>query len=235
MPKIVAAAERLAHELGQVRPELDQLALAISALDTRQFDEGTTLRALDAWAIKVLTRGEGAPEIGDLCAVLGEELVLAANPDDYDAPENSFIHSLVGNRCALPILASVIWIEIGRRCGVPLFGIGLPGHFVVGHQPARGELVVVDALNAGTRLTPSAVNALVLRAGSRFHREMLAPATPHSIAVRMLRNLVGSYVRRERFVEARSAAQLWLAASPDDPDVARLFERLDERTQTVWS
>lgn len=235
MPKIVAAADRLAAELASAEPSLDQIALAISVLDTRPSDESFAFRELDKWAVHVLARGEGAPDLGHVCTVLGEQLALTANPDDYDAPENSFLPRVLLSHHALPILASVVWIEVGRRCDVALFGIGLPGHFVVGHQLPSGELAVVDALNGGTQLTPVAVNALVLRAGARFHPEMLAPASTHSIAVRMLRNLVGTYVRRERFAEARSAAQLWLAASPDDSDVERLFERLDERTQTVWS
>ena len=34
---------------------------------------------------------------------------------------------------------SVIAIEIGRRVGLPLEGIGFPGHFLVGHQDLPGS------------------------------------------------------------------------------------------------
>lgn len=236
MPKIVAAAERLAAELGRSHPRLDHVMLAIAALYNRPFDEAAVLAELDRWAHDLREMVSGAaPDLGDLCAMLGVNLRLAVDATDYDAPENSFLPYGLENRSALPILASAIWIEIGRRAGVPLFGVGLPGHFVAGHRLPDGQVAIVDVVNEGKRLAIPQIEALVLRAGARFHPEMLAPASPHSIAVRMLRNLVGSYVRRERFGEARSTAQLWLAASPNDPEVVRLFQRLDERTQTVWS
>ncbi len=235
MPRILAAAERLTEELESPEPRLDEVALAIAALDAQPLDEAAALSILDDWAGLVREHARAEPDIADLQHVLGEQLGLAGDREEYDAPENSFLPRVIATRRGLPILLSVIWIEVGRRVGIPLFGVGLPGHFVVGHSPRPGAVVLIDAFEGGARLSPAEVVALVERAGALFHQSLLAPASPRSIAVRMLRNLAGSYARRGRVDEARSAAQLWLAASPDDPAAAELFEELDRQARTVWS
>lgn len=235
MPRILAAAERLAEELDSPQPRLDRVALAIAALDPHPFDEAATLDTLDDWAARVTERAYGAPGIDDLQRVLGEELALSGGPGEYDAPENSFLPQVIARRQGLPILLSIVWVEVGRRTGVPLFGVGLPGHFVVGHSTGPGALTLLDAFDCGRRLGPAEIAALVDRAGASLHPAMLAPATARSMAVRMLRNLTSSYARRGRIDEARSAVRLWLAAAPDDPAVVELFSEFDRQARTVWS
>lgn len=235
MPRILAAAERLADELESPEPRLDEVALAIASLDPHPLDEAATLSILDDWAGLVRERARGEPDLDDLQQVLGEQLGLAGDREEYDAPENSFLPRVIATRRGLPILLSVVWIEVARRVGIPLFGVGLPGHFVVGHSPRPGAVALLDAFEGGARLAPAEVVALVERAGATFHQSFLAPASARSIAVRMLRNLAGSYARRARVDEARSAAQLWLAASPEDPAAIELFKELDRQARTVWS
>ncbi len=235
VPRILAAAERLAEELDSPQPRLDQVALAIAALDPEPLDEEDSLGILDDWAARVAERAHGVPDIDDLQRVLGEELALSGGSGEYDAPENSFLPRVIARRQGLPILLSIVWIEVGRRAGVPVFGVGLPGHFVVGHSTGPGALTLLDAFDCGRRLGPAEVAALMDRAGASLHPAMLAPATARSVAVRMLRNLTGSYARRGRIDEARSAARLWLAAAPDDPAATELFEEFDRQAHTIWS
>ena len=101
-------------------------------------------------------------------------------------------------RRGLPILLSVVYVEVARRAGVPLAGVGLPGHYVVGHFGAP-EPLLLDPFGGGVRITPDAPASLV------------RPWTPHETAMRMLNNLVPSYRRRGDLAGAIRAAELRLA------------------------
>ena len=233
---MLAAADSLAAALRAPEPRLDEVAFAIAVLDPQPPDLPGAAATLDAWATRVgrLAAG-GAPGLDEMRAVLGEENDLRGDSDNYDAPENSFLPRVLARRRGLPILLSVVWMEVGRRAGVTVHGVALPGHFVVGFPSESGPLTLVDPFAAGALLGPREVVALSARAGTALRPDALQPAPATTIAVRMLRNLVGSYLRRRRIEEARAAVTLWLAAAPDDPGAAQLFEQLDREAGTVWS
>ncbi len=63
---------------------------------------------------------------------------IGGNTDDYDKIENGFLHKVLDSRRGLPIIVSAIWIEVGRRAGIEMDGVSLPGHFLVF---AGGQLV----------------------------------------------------------------------------------------------
>ena len=107
---------------------------------------------------------------------------------------------------------SVIWIEVGRRAGIEVEGVGLPGHFLV---YAAGQLV--DPFHGGEAIGGDEAAALVADAMGgtpRLNPEWLRPVSPPDIVRRMLRNLEGIYRERE------SAADLeWIAACMDELDL----------------
>lgn len=236
MSRLLAAADSLAEALRAPEPQLDEVAFAIAALDPQPANFSDAAATLDAWAARVVRRAAGgAPGLEEVRTVLGEENDLRGDPDNYDAPENSFLPRVLERRRGLPILLSVVWMEVGRRAGVTVHGVALPGHFVVGFPSEAGPLTLVDPFAGGALLGPREVVALTTRAGAAFRPDTLQPAPVRAIAVRMLRNLVGSYLRRRRTEEARSAVTLWLAAAPDDPGAIELFEQLDREAETIWS
>ena len=57
---------------------------------------------------------------------------------DFDNRANSYLNEVLDDREGLPITLSVIYIELARRIGLNVVGIGLPGRFVVEHVPAQG-------------------------------------------------------------------------------------------------
>ena len=100
-------------------------------------------------------------------------------------------------RRGLPILLAVVYIEVARRAGVPLVGVGLPGHFVVGHFGADPP-VLIDPFNQGVRIeTPVAAGSV-----RAWHSR--------EIAWRMLNNLVAAYPRRGDLGAAIRAARMRL-------------------------
>ncbi len=100
-------------------------------------------------------------------------------------------------RRGLPILLSVVYVEVARRAGVALAGVGLPGHFVVGHFGVTPP-VLLDPFAGGAPVAAEHPAGLV------------RPWHAHEIALRMLNNLVGSYRRRGDIASAIRAASMRL-------------------------
>jgi regulator of sirC expression with transglutaminase-like and TPR domain len=147
---------------------LDEAALLIAAHD-HDVDLPGELERLDDLAAALR-----APTIEELIRVLFVEHGLAgAGEDDYYAPENSFLDTVLDRRRGIPISLAVLMIEVGRRVGVHVDGIGAPGHFLVSH---RDELL--DPFRAGEPADPSGI-----------HPSYLAPVDTRAILARMLANL----------------------------------------------
>jgi regulator of sirC expression with transglutaminase-like and TPR domain len=193
----------------QPAPPLDALALAMAVELRPETDAAGALDALDGLgdelAAVLAGVAEGTPEAqAAACAtLLGERHGFAGDRERYDTPDNSMLDQVLARRRGLPILLSVVYVEVARRAGVPLVGIGLPGHFVVGHAGARPPLLL-DPFERGARVP------------GPLHPGLLRPWGAAEIAMRMLNNLVGSYVRRGNVGGAVRAAALRLALPADD-------------------
>src|SRR5882672_2502554 len=90
--------------------------------------------------------------IADLNQFLFGDLGFAANSEDYYDPRNSFLNEVLERRTGIPITLSVIYMELGRRIGLPLQGVSFPGHFLVKCQSPEGE-IVLDPFHGGMRLS----------------------------------------------------------------------------------
>jgi regulator of sirC expression with transglutaminase-like and TPR domain len=179
---------------------MDALALAMAA-ELRVLDADAAIGTLDDLGAD-LSRvaghiGQRPLELSSACAqLLGREHGFAGDRTRYDHPDNSMLDIVLSRRRGLPILLSVVYIEVARRAGIPLAGVGLPGHFVVGHFGADPPLLL-DPFNGGA-LVDAPVSAVV----RAWH--------PHEIATRMLNNLVASYRRRGDLGLAIRAARMRL-------------------------
>src|SRR6185436_17319888 len=88
-----------------------------------------------------------------LSLYLFEEQGFHGNADDYYDPRNSFLNDVMDRRIVIPITLSAIYMEVGRRLGLAVEGVGLPGHFIVRIGPPS-DGVLVDPFHGGMRLTP---------------------------------------------------------------------------------
>jgi len=171
---------------------LDEAALLISAAGNPGLDVAAQLGRLDELAGAV-----PGQDVEALCAMLFSTLGLSGDSETYDDPRNSYLDQVLDRRLGIPISLSVLLIEIGRRCGVPLQGVGLPGHFLV-RDPGSPDLFI-DAFARGRRLGHKQCVALLhATAGATMALDpaMLAPIGPKVILARMLANLDQSFQRR---------------------------------------
>ncbi|MEV6109538.1 transglutaminase-like domain-containing protein [Streptomyces sp. NPDC051940] len=140
--------------------------------------------------------------------LLGERHGFHGTPGDYRRLESSLLHEVLRRRRGLPILLSVVWMEVARRAGAPVYGVALPGHFVVGFGDPRGTdgPVLVDPFDGGRPLSSADTELLVLGATGRpLTPSMLTPADPLDIVLRILNNIRAWASSRPE----RSDVQLW--------------------------
>lgn len=170
---------------------LAEAALEISRFVHPMLDIPMWLDRLDDMATRVTDANHLA-----LRRVIAIEDGIGGNVDDYHSPENSFLDRVIDTRRGIPITLSVLWIEVGRRAGLDMVGVGLPGHFVV---YAGGQMV--DPFHYGEAIgfdEAAALVAAALGGAPRLDKSWLSPVDSVGIVQRMLRNLETCYAGDDR-------------------------------------
>lgn len=218
---------RFARLVAHPEAEIDlALAALVAAGHGREpLDESALLGRLDDHADRVRLRLDaGDPPLlatERLHDVLYRELgYRAPTAAEFAEPANSLLDRVLDRRIGLPISLAVVEIETARRFGLPLTGVGLPGHFIVGG--ADGTLF--DPADRGRSLTPDDCQALIRRSigeGVLLNAGMLRPTGPRQILARILRNLRAAHLARRDWPAAVDAIDLLLVLEPTDPEHGR--------------
>lgn len=180
---------------------LDEAAIVVAAHARPGLDIRRQLERLDR-----LAAGCPISTLEGLRRYLFADLGFAGEARRYHDPRNSYLPEVLDRRLGIPISLSVLAIEVGRRIGVPLVGIGMPGHFLVRsgvrevHAPAEPSLVAparfMDCFGGGQMLDAAGCAALYGQTGQRlaFSPTLLAPVGSLAILGRMLANLQGIFL-----------------------------------------
>ncbi|MGW4234737.1 transglutaminase-like domain-containing protein [Streptomyces sp. NPDC004980] len=203
---------RFADEARAERPDLALLCLLVGA----EAEEAASASPADPYGIDAaeieLDRLAGLLPYGTrgarawasaLAELLGERCGFAGSSTDYQRLDASLLQQVLRRRRGLPILLSVVWMEVARRAGAPVYGVALPGHFVVGFgDPA--ERVLADPFAGGAPLSGEDAELMVVTAtGAPLEPSMTVPARPLETVLRILNNI-----------------RAWAAARPERTDVA---------------
>jgi regulator of sirC expression with transglutaminase-like and TPR domain len=203
------------------RLALDEAALIIAAHIDPGVEVDAELDRLDALAAEC-----PAGTLDSVTDLLFARLGLQGDRRTYDDPRNSSIPQVLDRRVGIPISLSVLMMEVGRRLGLHLEGVGMPGHFLVRHVVDGGDGdILIDPYGAGRHLSPGACRDLfsaIQGSPAGWTPELLAETPPVAIVVRMLTNLTGSYTRRDDLGGRRWVAGL-RAALPGGSTNQRLM------------
>jgi regulator of sirC expression with transglutaminase-like and TPR domain len=191
----------------QPEPPVDRLALALAA-EFRDVDwarAGDRLDRLGREVSDCLSDAPRAPhrEAAACRLVLRDRHGFEGNDSDYSDPRNSMLDLVLERGLGLPITLSVLWVAVARRAGVQFDGVGLPGHYVVGHFGVQPPLLL-DPFGGGELVRDEMPEALV------------RPWSSHETGLRMLNNLVRSYLERGDLTRALRAAELRLTVPTDN-------------------
>ena len=205
---------------------LDEAALALAEEEYPRLEPEEWLVRLDALAARVRREapaGRSATALQALRKVLFEEEGLRGNEGDYADPRNSFLNEVLERRLGLPISLCVVYMEVARRIGLVLQGVGFPGHFLAKYTGASGAEVFVDAYNGGEMLSADeCVARYRARSGGRdLDRRYLAGVAPRQILARMLHNLKRTYLERKDDVRAYWVLDRILMLAPGQLEALR--------------
>lgn len=214
---------RFAAAIARPDAEIDlaEAALLIAAEEYGELDVAVELKRLDALAAEARVR------IGDVPLSEPEEFVLRyhsflfgelgfhGNENDYYDPRNSFLNDVLQRRTGIPISLAAVYVEVARRLGAPVRGVGFPGHFLAKWE-VNGTEIVVDPFH-GSIVTEKDCRELLARlSGGQlpFRREMLSALPTRGILSRMLSNLKGVWIKKNDFQRAISACDRILMVMP---------------------
>jgi regulator of sirC expression with transglutaminase-like and TPR domain len=156
---------------------------------------------------------------------LFEDLGFCGNAHEYYDPRNSYLNDVIERRTGIPITLSIVYMEVGRRVGLPLEGVSFPGHFLV-RVRVRGGVLVLDPFAGGApqseaelrarlkRVIPEGVASDVPVAELPLD-QFLEPASKRQILARVLRNLKGIYRETDKPERLLEVLNRMLVVTPD--------------------
>lgn len=202
----------------------DELCLATAFLFSSMYANPSLepheyISALDALADGARRRLDGLSSPTQRLAAFIEYMALECgfhgNEERYYDPRNSFFHEVIETRVGIPITLSVIYMEVGRRAGVPFDAISFPFHFLI--SPRGIEDTFIDPYYSGRRLDRAQCEEFLAQRSNgsvEFTPRYLAPVGARAVLVRMMRNLKMAHVRAQEYVEAIDAIDVLLVWAP---------------------
>lgn len=204
--------------------DLAEAALLIAQEEQPDLDVAHYLKRLDQLADAVRTELPPSPTHNDTLQCLNTHLFikegLRGNTGEYYDPRNSFLNEVLETKVGIPITLSVIYMEVGRRLGLALVGIGFPGHFLVRYSGPDGERIL-DPFLGGASLSEAQLAAKLRNMYGENNplaaqvSKLLTPATKKEILTRMLGNLKGVYLNKGDFERALSVIDRMVLIRPD--------------------
>lgn len=193
--------------------DLETGAFLIARFAYPDLDVSAYADMLDAMAREVRERlgrkASGEEIVKTINRYLFVEQGFAGNTQEYYDVENSYLNKVLERRTGIPISLSVVYLSIGKRLELPVFGVGMPGHFLVKYEADRYR-IFVDSFNGGALLTQKDCARFLDQAGYGFDERYLQKTPSRAILIRMLKNLVAIHnkmddqanaARLTRFIE----------------------------------
>jgi regulator of sirC expression with transglutaminase-like and TPR domain len=223
--------------------ELTEGALLIAKDVYPDLEIGVYLRQLDRMAAEVQARidkgSDSSEQVHHLNHYLFEEQGFRGNQEDYYNPRNSYLNDVLERKLGIPITLSIVYMEVGRRIGLPLVGIGFPGHFLVKHKGKYLD-TFVDPFEGGKMLSDEEMSQRLEWAFGQpvqMRPEFLPEVTNKQILARVLRNLKGIHFKQGAYEQAIKATEritrLELPSAVDYRDLGYLYYKVKSYRKSI--
>jgi regulator of sirC expression with transglutaminase-like and TPR domain len=203
------------------RIDLARAALLIAAEEYPRLNIERYKDQLDIFADIARARAAEAVDAEDMIAALNEtlftDLGFRGNREHYYDPRNSFLNEVIDRRRGIPITLTVVYMEVARRIGLAVKGVGLPGHFIAKHTSDTRELFI-DPFHGGRLLGEFGCAELLMEmSGGRIKLDPahLGAVTNKQILTRMLSNLLSIYAGASDHSRALWVVERILILMPD--------------------
>ena len=218
MDPLQAFAELLQRDDAEI--PLDRAALLFAAVEYEGLDVDGYLGRLNAMASELRARVSAKQSplraVAAVNSYLFGEQGFGGNELSYYDPRNSYLNEVLDRRLGIPISLSVVYLELARRVGFALEGVGMPGHFLL-RYPDPAQPILIDAFSQGALVTEEACRQRLrglFGDALPLTTEMLKPVGTRAILFRMLNNLKGIYAQHADLARAARTIDLMLLVEP---------------------
>lgn len=199
--------------------DLLRAALLLAKLDNPELDVDAYLEDVEKMTQQIEKSlpkdATPANRLQALNDYLFKQLGYHGSRTNYYSRANSYLNEVIDDREGLPITLSVLYMELGRRLGIRIVGVPLPGHFVVRFEPEEGESELIDVFAGGAKLTETEAAAIIISSGQSPEVRHFEATTPHTIVKRMLYNLLHVADREADRESMLSYLDTYLAIEPE--------------------
>jgi regulator of sirC expression with transglutaminase-like and TPR domain len=221
--------------------DLAELALEVARDEYPDLDVEAYLGEVKSMAheARAYLRGDLAARVNGLCRYLFHEMGFRGNQHEYHDPRNSYLNQVLDRRTGIPITLAAVAMAVAARAGLPVTGVGLPGHFIAkvieGHQQ-----VLFDPFHGGRFLTIEDCGRLVEQVtGAPFEATPmhLAGVSLGAMVRRMLTNLKVVYLTTRDFPRALRTMGRLCQLNPHDMlnrrDLGLTFVQMNEPGKAI--
>jgi len=174
-------------------------------------------------AVERAAEGGIEAQLAAVSELLYEQAGFRGNEESYYDPRNSYLNDVLARRLGIPISLAIVYAAVGRQAGLDLFGVGTPGHFVVGCRSV-GETLYVDPFTDGAVLDEYSCRERIERVLGQsgvVTSDHFRPASAREVAARVLRNLKAAHAMRDAWPAALPVQLRLTALLPDVLDERR--------------
>lgn len=212
-------------DIDDERIDLLRAALSFARIEDPQLDIEHYVRRVDALAKRVAAKIQDPDDpvqmIAAMNEVLFQEEAFRGNSEDYYSPRNSFLQHVLDRQLGIPISLALVYMEVARRIGFLLYGVGMPGHFLLKHYDVDGHAILIDAFERGSIVTEEDCRRKLdsIYSGQvALQPEFLLAVTRRQMLTRMLNNLRSVYLSQRDFRRAVQVVDLILVIYPRSPE-----------------
>jgi len=201
-------------------------AIAIAMHQMEDVDPAAVDATLQYYADTVRSRVRGSQTqalMAHLHEYLFEELGFAGNVDDYYNPSNSYLPAVLATKRGLPITLSLVYKIVAERIGLRSWGVGLPGHFLMGVQDGESTLLI-DPFAAGRILTAEEAHGRLQETFGpevEWSEELLRPASNRHWLTRMLQNLLNVFGAKNHYADVAAVLEMEMLLWPEQCHLQR--------------
>jgi regulator of sirC expression with transglutaminase-like and TPR domain len=203
-----------------------QGAIAIAMHQMEDVDPSAVDATLQEYADTVRSRVRGSqPQalLAHLHEFLFDELQFCGNTDDYYNPGNSYLPAVLETKRGLPITLSLVYKLLAERLGLRAWGVGLPGHFLIGVE-MNGSPTLIDPFSQGRVLTPDEAHSRLQEMFGpevQWSSELLRPASNRHWLTRILQNLLNVFGSTNHFADVAAVLEMEMLLWPDQSHLQR--------------
>ncbi|MBT8606252.1 tetratricopeptide repeat protein [Polynucleobacter paneuropaeus] len=211
---------------------LTEAAIAVAQHAYPDLDVQGVLDHIDQMAEKLKTRITPETSAIQRLQILKHyfytELGFGPNPNDFYAPENSYLHQIIDNRRGIPISLAILMMELGNQIGLKIRGVSFPNHFMMRISLQQGE-IIMDPLT-GASLSKNELQEMLdpYLDAKGYRGELSLPlniflraSSPREILSRFLRSLKMIYSEHERWERLLGVQERLVILLPDSLEEIR--------------